>query len=358
MSETGILAAFVAILLGISFMTSCYLSWTLDTPVGMDYGLGRYFYNGGNYTVNQTFNGTSNISMDGLGAKNVWGKWTVNSTYGLFPTELQQMNLLPQDSGAYGSFWARTKFGNVRYVNNSWEESYYLENINIAAEDFTAITIREGTYTSSLFFPGSYELMLKIVGNRVYVQEDNYVLGVLIPGSPEYGGFTLPEGVTSGKIGYKAVAVGYRHDLTTTEHIIEYNIEVYWNDALMSIVPSSSFQLMTGSDLITRSADIRTNIGPVFSTSIWLDGITISSDGHYSLHVLSHYEDVTVQSNDLSGEPLNYGELNKFLIIMGDVLTWGILLETPIPWWILMFIVGVPEFIISYIVVRLIRGGG
>jgi hypothetical protein len=338
MSETGILTAFVAILLGISLMTSAYLTWATGTPYGMDFPLGRYFYNGGNYTVSQSFQ-NANVTAAGIGLKEIKGQWAVDSIKGLYPTELWNNNWLPLTY----DYEARATFGTVRYVNNSWEESYYLKNINMAASDTVGIVIKTGTYQNSLFFPGSYEMILSIRGDQVSVKENNYVAGLNIGGN-EFPAFTIPGGATEGKISYKAVAVGWRKDAATMEHIIDFNVEAYWNDTKMALITYDNFQMVAGSDLMTRSADIRTNIGAPATA--------------YELNIISHYEVVTVQDDTSENDPLQYGEINKFLIILGDVLLWGVPLETPIPTWILMFIIGVPEFIIGYIIARLIRGGG
>src|SRR5271157_83156 len=163
-------------------------------------GLPNYGYMSqyNNYTISQDFRSVSSLPQ--IAENDVWGTWAINQTYGLYPT-----SLVNRDWVLGSNYMARCTFGSVRYLNNSWTEEYYLNNINRNSNDFTGILMRYGTYQSSLYFPGSYELYLCIKGNQVYLQEVNYAFGLIIPGgNPINMGYTLPAGVTSGNISYTA----------------------------------------------------------------------------------------------------------------------------------------------------------
>jgi hypothetical protein len=249
----------------------------------------------------------------------------------------------------YYEYWARVQFGNVRLINKTFTEKYYLNNINRAVGDKVKILL---TYQGTAITTGSTETYLVIDGSRVYIEVDTLELGYALPGLTKIydKGYTLPAGVTGGNISYKVVlANGGVTDPMTGELSSNvnnfYNVYVYWENQQVFAFDYTEIMQSAAANL-QRQADIQTNIGG-------------EGQGYY-LQVLSHYEAVgvvtisTENGQDLTGIDNALGWVTTWL----GVMTWGIPINVGIPPIILFCIIGIPEAAFAYIAARLIRGGG
>jgi hypothetical protein len=299
------------------------------------------WYGPQNYTVTQDF---KTVSPDDIALKDVWGAWTMDNTNGLYPTQLIDRAWLGDLFGH--QYMARCQFGNVRLVNNTFTEKYYLNNINRNDDDYIAILM---TYQGTAITTGSDEILLEIKGNKVYLRHDILEFGYVITSTVYDKGYTIPVGVTSGNISYKAVAVNDGKTDALTGKVASnvngmYDFYVYWEDTL-AFTYSYEELIQTASSNLQRQADIRTNIG--------------APNEAYNLEILSHYEDVRVVQIDTDSSGY-YVAMSWTTTLLG-VLTWNIpisISNDPIMTPLLFLFVGLPEFGLGYIIVRLLRGGG
>jgi hypothetical protein len=295
-----------------------------------------------NYTVEHSF---TNMSAADVHKIDVWGKWSMDSANGLYPNDYINRAWIPFTSDN----WARVQFGNVRLINNTFTEKYYLNNINRASGDMVKILI---TYQGTAITTGSTETYLVIDGSKVYIEVDTLELGYALPGLTKIydKGYHLPAGVTSGNISYRAeFANGGMTDPMTGElssNVNNFiNVYVYWENQQVLAFDYTEILQAAASNL-QRQADIQTNIG--------------GNSQAYTLQILSHYESVgvvqisTENGADLTGIDSALGWVTTWL----GVMTWGIPINVGIPPIILFCIIGIPEAAFTYIAARLIRGGG
>jgi hypothetical protein len=283
---------------------------------------------------------TPGAMLQDYNVKDVYGSWSINDTYGLYPSEYVNKAWNPLEN----QNMARCTFGSVRKINDTWTEKYYLNNINRATTDYTAVVMRYGTFTNSLFFPGSYEICLVVEGGHVYVEEYQYVLGAVFT-NKIHEGYHIPSGTISGNLSYKAVpmspSVNPDWYQVGFEEMRLYDYYVYWEDQLVFVVPASMQFQITGSDDYQRQADIRTNI--------------VGDSEAYVLQVLSHYEDVHVSAQAVT----NYESEKTSWEFVGTLLgiyLFNIPFDTGIPTYLLLCFVDVPVVAVGYIGVRLVRG--
>jgi len=268
-----------------------------------------------NYTVEQSF---TNVTASDIHLINVWGKWSVDTTNGLYPTTFIDRSWLP----LFNEYWARCTFGNVRLINNTWTEKYYLNNINRADGDKVKILI---TYQGTTINTGSTETYLVIDGSKVYIEVDTLELGYNVPGLTKIydKGYTLPAGVTGGNISYRAeFANGGITDPMTgqlSSNVNNFiNIYVYWENVEAFVFDYNEI-LQSAAANLQRQADIQTNIGG-------------EGQGYY-LQVLNHYENVgvvkisTENGVDITGIDSALGWVTTWL----GVMTWGIPLTLAYP---------------------------
>jgi hypothetical protein len=333
-SEITWLITILAILSIFAAVCTAYSQSYVDFPLGNYYGPH-------NYTVTQNF---LNISTGDIHKTDVWGSWSHDNTSGLYPTGFIDRSWLPGED-----YWSRVQFGNVRLVNNTWTEKYYLNNIARASNDKTKILIAsQGTTITT----GSTELYLVIDYNRVYLEMDTLEFGYTIPltGTQIYDkGYHIPGGAIKGNISYTAeFANGGITDPMTGKLSSNVNglinVYVYWDGALTFYYTYEELPQAAAANL-QRQADVQPNIG---------------ADDAYSLQILSHYEDVRVVqiSTDSGTNITGYDDVLDWTTTLIGVLTWGIPFDVGIPQWILFLCIGLPEFALGYIIVRLLRGGG
>jgi hypothetical protein len=335
-SEISWLITIIAVLSLFSFVCTTYSHDMAALNVGQWYGPH-------NYTIKQTF--TDNLTSAQVNLKNVWGTWDINNTDGLHPTGFIDRAWNPFED----QYLARAQFGNVRLINNTFSEKYYLNNINRDASDYTAILVSsQGTMITT----GANEILLVIEGDRVYLESDTLEFGYLLPGGRTIydKGFQIPAGVTSGNISYKAeFANGGVTDPMTgglgSNVNNFFNFYVYWEDQLAFSYGYNEL-MQTAASNLQRQADIRTNIGQPGEA--------------YRLQVLSHFEDVHVVqiSTEIGADLTGYDEALGWVTTLIGVLTWGLTVNVGIPTEILFLFIGLPEFALGYILVRLLRGGG
>ncbi len=334
MSDARLLGIMVAVLMATSFLCTCYIQ-SMNEYEHTNYDVNSNFPGVGkwlgphNATVSQNFTQVQSIGQIGL--TNVYGTWSVDAVNGLHPDLLINRAWLPWET----KYEAKAKFGDVRILNNSWTESYDVANINTDATDYMKIVM---LYASAPLNNESREVVLVIEGSEIYVSYDTKIGGYTYSSTPYTYGYNIPAGTTSGKISYVATYLNPVFAGVAFNTSIE--IKVYWNDVLAFTHTYDSDGEAEGQN--NRQACIITNIG--------------SPRTAYTLNVFSHYEDYVITPYEAGVE--GYNDAVSFVGTLLAVVFWPLPTGIPLPIWLTGIAVGIPELIIAYLLVRLVRGGG
>jgi hypothetical protein len=298
-------------------IASIVLSTIGATSDSIDFGFD--YSNFFNVTTSFT---TNNLTFTNINFENVYGKWWIDNESGLYPVVLENTNWLAELFG-YNNV-ASCKFGEYRLINNTYTEKFYLKNINAHAGNEISFLMYELT-DSTNFGLNHNEYWISIKGNEFYIYDNYYLLNHL-----------------------QNTKVLYHNFLGNNLQDLNFSYELRYHQVNISKI-----------DVLVYVEDVQKDAYQI-DNSIFYAGSSgfFFRDNHKKTEVMTNNLDVKIISNYQNIVKNTDEDLTfiNFMQALMKIILW-VLPENVCPYvWQIIFL-KVPEFIMFYLGLSLLRGG-
>lgn len=259
-----------------------------------------------------------NLTMTDIQYNEVYGKWNLSTERGLHPIELENVNWIPFTSNEI----AKCQFGEARKLNNSYSEELYLKNIGDNSSEYVQI-LMYNILPESLITLTNDEIYMKLQADTMTINCYHYAFGVCTSNTTLA---SFPINLTDDGFKIKYTLNYNVNDLSFLNTVVYLNDVEVQDFTIDNGALGYSGLFYFGEDL--KKATIITNT--------------------LNLDIISNYQEmIKNEAQDLS--------LTNFLTMLMKIIVWVLPSNIcPYEWQIIL--IKLPEFVMIYIGVAMIRG--